>query len=71
LDEIEIRPKISELFERQIAAEDLLKRMLMHAPPNGRVHQLEVCRRGPGKAFIPDRGTLSAFIPGKAAPRPD
>ena len=38
----EIRGKISELVEKQVAAEDQLKRVDLHAPQDGKVHQLSV-----------------------------
>src|SRR5262249_44931180 len=38
----EIRAKISELVEKQVAAEDQLKRVDLQAPQDGRVHQLAV-----------------------------
>jgi HlyD family secretion protein len=38
----ETRAKISELVEKQVAAEDQLKRVDLHAPQDGRVHQLAV-----------------------------
>jgi HlyD family secretion protein len=41
-DLAEIRAKTSELKERQVAAEDLVKRIDIRAPQDGRVHQLAV-----------------------------
>ena len=41
-DLAEIRPKISELVERKVAAEDQLKRIDIRAPQDGRVLHLEV-----------------------------
>jgi HlyD family secretion protein len=38
----EIRGKISELVEKQVAAEDQLKRIDLQAPQDGKVHQLAV-----------------------------
>jgi HlyD family secretion protein len=38
----ETRAKISELVEKQVAAEDQLKRVDLHEPQDGRVHQLAV-----------------------------
>jgi HlyD family secretion protein len=65
-DLAEIRPKISELFERKIAAEDQLMRMVIRAPQNGRVHQLEVHTVGgvvsPGEPImliVPDADSLT------------
>jgi len=41
-EQAEIRGKISELVEKQVAAEDQLKRVDLHAPQDGKVHQLSV-----------------------------
>ena len=38
----EVRGKISELVEKQVAAEDQLKRVDLQAPQDGKVHQLAV-----------------------------
>ena len=62
----DIRAKIAELSEREIAAEDQLKRIDIRAPQSGRVHQLAVHTIGhvitPGETImliVPDRDVLS------------
>jgi HlyD family secretion protein len=70
----EIRGKISELVERQAAAEDQLKRVDLRAPQDGRVHQLEVHTVGgvigPGEPvmlIVPDADKLT--IEARIAPQ--
>jgi HlyD family secretion protein len=62
----EIRGKLSELYEKQIAAEDLLKRIDLRAPQDGFVHQLAVHTVGgvvtasePVMLIVPDGEALS------------
>ena len=62
----DVRAKIAELSEREIAAEDQLKRIDIRAPQTGRVHQLAVHTIGhvitPGETImliVPDNDELS------------
>jgi HlyD family secretion protein len=62
----DVRAKIAELSEREIAAEDQLKRIDIRSPQTGRVHQLSVHTIGqvigPGEKImliVPDKDTLS------------
>ena len=62
----DIRGKLSELHEKQIAAEDQLKRIDLHAPQDGFVHQLTVHTVGgvitasePVMLIVPDGEALS------------
>ena len=62
----DVRAKIAELSEREIAAQDQLKRIDIRAPQSGRVHQLSVHTIGhvitPGETImliVPDRDVLS------------
>ena len=73
-DLIEARSKLSELAERKIAAVDLLNRIDIRAPQNGRVHQLAVHTIGgvisPGEQImliVPDADALAIEV--KIAPR--
>ena len=68
-----VRAKIAELHEREIAAEDQLKRIDIRAPQSGRVHQLAVHTIGhvitPGETImliVPDKEALS--IEAKVSP---
>jgi HlyD family secretion protein len=68
-----VRAKIAELREREIAAEDQLKRIDIRAPQSGRVHQLAVHTIGhvitPGETImlvVPDKEALS--IEAKVSP---
>ncbi len=70
----DVRAKISELSERKIAAEDLLKRVEIRAPRTGRVHQLSVHTVGgvigPGEIImliVPQSDPLS--IEAKVSPK--
>jgi HlyD family secretion protein len=63
----EIQGKIAELQERRVAAEDLLQKIEIRAPQQGRVHQLAVHTIGgviaPGEAImliVPERDVLIA-----------
>jgi HlyD family secretion protein len=51
----EIRGKVSELVERKISAEDLLRRVDIRAPQDGTVHQLAVHTVGGGRGRRRDR----------------
>jgi HlyD family secretion protein len=69
----EVRSKISELYERKIAAEDQLNRIDIRAPQSGKVHQLSVHTIGGVIAegeqimlIVPDADALSAEV--KIAP---
>ena len=69
----DVRAKIAELSEREIAAQDQLKRIDIRAPQSGRVHQLSVHTIGhvitPGETImliVPDRDVLS--VEAKVAP---
>jgi HlyD family secretion protein len=69
----DVRAKIAELTEREIAAQDQLKRIDIRAPQSGRVHQLSVHTIGhvitPGETImliVPDRDVLS--VEAKVAP---
>ena len=73
-DLIEARSKLSELAERKTAAVDLLNRIDIRAPQNGRVHQLAVHTIGgvisPGEQImliVPDADALAIEV--KIAPR--
>ena len=62
----EVRGKLSELAERKIAAEDLLRRIDIRAPQTGTVHELAVHTIGgtiaPGEAImliVPDNDILA------------
>ncbi|WP_322513875.1 HlyD family type I secretion periplasmic adaptor subunit [Rhodopseudomonas palustris] len=73
-DLIETRSKVSELSERRTAAADLLNRIDIRAPQNGRVHQLTVHTVGgvisPGEQImliVPDNDALAIEV--KIAPR--
>ena len=62
----DVRAKIAELSEREIAAEDQLKRIDIRAPQSGHVHQLAVHTIGhvitPGETImliVPDNDVLS------------
>jgi HlyD family secretion protein len=62
----EVRGKLSELAERKIAAEDLLRRIDIRAPQTGTVHELAVHTIGgtiaPGEAImliVPDNDVLA------------
>ena len=62
----EVRAKLSELAERKIAAEDLLRRVDIRAPQTGTVHELAVHTIGgtiaPGEAImliVPDNDVLA------------
>ena len=73
-DLAEIRPKISELVERKVAAEDQLKRIDIRAPQDGRVLRLEVHTVGgvvaPGEPImliVPDSDNLT--VEAKIAPQ--
>ena len=62
----EVRAKLSELAERKIAAEDLLRRIDIRAPQTGTVHELVVHTIGgtvtPGEAImliVPDNDVLT------------
>ena len=62
----EVRAKLSELAERKIAAEDLLRRVDIRAPQTGTVHELVVHTIGgtvtPGEAImliVPDNDVLT------------
>ena len=62
----EVRAKLSELAERKIAAEDLLRRIDIRAPQTGTVHELAVHTIGgtiaPGEAImliVPDNDVLA------------
>jgi HlyD family secretion protein len=70
----EIRPKISELAERRIAAEDQLRRIEIRAPQDGKVHQLTVHTVGgviqagePIMLIVPDQDRLT--IEARIAPQ--
>ncbi len=56
----EIRGKLSELVEREVAAEDQLKRMDIRAPQAGTVHQLAVHTVG---GVASPRETLMLIVP--------
>jgi HlyD family secretion protein len=63
---VEVRGKLSELAERKIAAEDLLRRIDIRAPQTGTVHELAVHTIGgtiaPGEAvmlIVPDNDVLA------------
>jgi len=65
----DVRAKISELSERQIAAEDQLKHIDIRAPQSGRVHELVVHTVGgvitPGETImliVPDNDALSVQV---------
>jgi len=65
----DVRAKISELSERQIAAEDQLKHIDIRAPQAGRVHELVVHTVGgvitPGETImliVPDNDALSVQV---------
>ena len=65
----EVRSKISELFERKIAAEDQLKHIDIRAPQSGKVHQLSVHTIGGVIAegeqlmlIVPDADALTAEV---------
>ncbi|WP_022722492.1 HlyD family type I secretion periplasmic adaptor subunit [Rhodopseudomonas sp. B29] len=73
-DLIETRAKIAELAERRTAAADLLNRIDIRSPQNGRVHQLSVHTVGgvisPGEQImliVPDNDALAVEV--KIAPR--
>jgi HlyD family secretion protein len=73
-DLAEVRPKISELLERKIAAEDQLKRVEIRSPQDGRVHQLEIHTIGgvvgPGEPMmliVPDADSL--IVEARIAPQ--
>jgi HlyD family secretion protein len=65
----DVRAKIAELSERQIAAEDQLKHIDIRAPQTGRVHQLAIHTVGgvigPGETImliVPENDTLSIEV---------
>lgn len=58
---VDIRNKTSELFERRIAAEDLLKRIDIRAPQDGTVHQLTV--HTIGGVIIPQGEPIMLIVP--------
>jgi HlyD family secretion protein len=69
----DVRAKIAELTEREVAAQDQLKRIDIRAPQSGRVHQLTVHTIGhvitPGETImliVPDHDLLS--VEAKVAP---
>jgi HlyD family secretion protein len=74
-DLAEIRAKTSELVEKKVAAEDLLKRVDIRAPQNGRVHQLAVHTVGgvitpqgePIMLIVPEADALT--VESKVAPQ--
>lgn len=73
-DLVEVRSKLSELAERNIAAVDQLNRIDIRAPQNGRVHQLAVHTIGgviaPGEQImliVPDADALAVEV--KIAPQ--
>ena len=68
-DLAEIRGRLSELSEKKVAAEDLLKRIDIRAPQTGTVHQLSVHTIGgvvtpsePIMLIVPDSDALTAEV---------
>lgn len=73
-DLAEIRGKVSELSEKKVAAEDMLKRIDIRSPQSGTVHQLAVHTIGgvvtpsePLMLIVPDADQLTAEV--KAQPQ--
>jgi HlyD family secretion protein len=69
----EVQAKLSEFIERQVAAEDQLKRIDIRAPQDGRVHQLNIHTvggvAGPGETLmliVPESDSLLVEV--KVAP---